>query len=73
MLHLSWIFESTISAYQSILNEIEPPEISSISSLLHCQLANSAEFMENAKTSGIFEATNRIYSSNVNAVDHIDV
>lgn len=65
MLHLSCIFESTISVNQTIPHEIDPPEISS-----HSKLANSAEFMGNANTVGIFKAANRIYSSNVNAVKH---
>lgn len=65
MLHLSCIFEWTTSATQSTQNEIEPPEITT-----PIRLANPTVFMENAKAVGIFNAANRMYSSNNNAVNH---
>lgn len=68
MLHLSFLFESTISVAQSIPIQIEPPELSS-----PFKLANSATFAENTKIFGIFKAAKRIYSSNTNAINHKSV
>lgn len=56
-----------ISERQSILMQIEPPETSTQSSL------SSTRFVETAKTFGIFNAANRIYPSNIYAIDQISV
>lgn len=65
MLHLLFLFESTISERQSFPMQIEPPETSSKSA--------TAQFIRKAKTFGIFNAAKRIYSSNINTIDKISV
>lgn len=69
MLHLLFLFESSISECQSNSIRIEPPETSTQSYSTSSEII----FVKKAKTFGISNTANGVYSSNINTVKQISV